>query len=388
MQLRDDDKIKQLILDHARGELDEAGEQELETWREKRVENEEMFQRVMSMENLEQGFLRFVKSPGAEEKTWNGILARTTRKAARVNRLRWIRYAAMIALPLIVGGMIYFMSGSSDKHEVIAESVQILPGKAKAELVLPGGDRVLLGEGGNSSVWNGVRSSGDTLYYRESEELQPDEKEELHVLRVPRGGEYTLVLADGTTVYLNAESELRYPKQFKGENRKVILVGEAYFDVYHNEQQPFLVEAGGMEVRVLGTSFGVRAYPEEENVLTTLVQGKVNVEADGRVVRLQPGEQADYDKADKLLTTAKVDVNLFVGWKDGRLIFDNAPLEVILSELGRWYSFDVFYANENLKQIPYSLNVRKDEHISGVLKLIERTRKVKFEINNQTIIVK
>ncbi|MCQ4874341.1 FecR family protein [Butyricimonas paravirosa] len=388
MQLRDDDKIKQLILDHARGELDEAGERELETWREKRVENEEMFQRVMSMENLEQGFLRFVKSPGAEEKTWNGILARTTRKAARVNRLRWIRYAAMIALPLIVGGMIYFMSGSSDKHEVIAESVQILPGKAKAELVLPGGDRVLLGEGGNSSVWNGVRSSGDTLYYRESEELQPDEKEELHVLRVPRGGEYTLVLADGTTVYLNAESELRYPKQFKGENRKVILVGEAYFDVYHNEQQPFLVEAGGMEVRVLGTSFGVRAYPEEENVLTTLVQGKVNVEADGRVVRLQPGEQADYDKADKLLTTAKVDVNLFVGWKDGRLIFDNAPLEVILSELGRWYSFDVFYANENLKQIPYSLNVRKDEHISGVLKLIERTRKVKFEINNQTIIVK
>ena len=388
MQLRDDDKIKQLILDHARGELDEAGERELVTWREKRVENEEMFQRVMSMENLEQGFLRFVKSPGAEEKTWNGILARTTRKAARVNRLRWIRYAAMIALPLIVGGMIYFMSGSSDKHEVIAESVQILPGKAKAELVLPGGDRVLLGEGGNSSVWNGVRSSGDTLYYRESEELQPDEKEELHVLRVPRGGEYTLVLADGTTVYLNAESELRYPKQFKGENRKVILVGEAYFDVYHNEQQPFLVEAGGMEVRVLGTSFGVRAYPEEENVLTTLVQGKVNVEADGRVVRLQPGEQADYDKADKLLTTAKVDVNLFVGWKDGRLIFDNAPLEVILSELGRWYSFDVFYANENLKQIPYSLNVRKDEHISGVLKLIERTRKVKFEINNQTIIVK
>ena len=388
MQLRDDDKIKQLILDHARGELDEAGERELGTWREKRVENEEMFQRVMSMENLEQGFLRFVKSPGAEEKTWNGILARTTRKAARVNRLRWSRYAAMIALPLIVGGMIYFMSGSSDKHEVIAESVQILPGKAKAELVLPGGDRVLLGEGGNSSVWNGVRSSGDTLYYRESEELQPDEKEELHVLRVPRGGEYTLVLADGTTVYLNAESELRYPKQFKGENRKVILVGEAYFDVYHNEQQPFLVEAGGMEVRVLGTSFGVRAYPEEENVLTTLVQGKVNVEADGRVVRLQPGEQADYDKADKLLTTAKVDVNLFVGWKDGRLIFDNAPLEVILSELGRWYSFDVFYANENLKQIPYSLNVRKDEHISGVLKLIERTRKVKFEINNQTIIVK
>ena len=168
----------------------------------------------------------------------------------------------------------------------------------------------------------------------------------------------------------------------------MILVGEAYFDVYHNEQQPFLVEAGGMEVRVLGTSFGVRAYPEEENVLTTLVQGKVNVEADGRVVRLQPGEQADYDKADKLLTTAKVDVNLFVGWKDGRLIFDNAPLEVILAELGRWYSFDVFYANENLKQIPYSLNVRKDEHISGVLKLIERTRKVKFEINNQTIIVK
>lgn len=388
MQLRDDDKIKQLILDHARGELDEAGERELKAWREKRAENEEMFQRVMSMKNLERGFLRFVKTPEAEEKAWNGILARTTRKTVRRNRLRWIGYAAMFVLPLIVGGIIYFMSGSPGKNDVIAESVQILPGKAKAELVLPGGSKVLLGEGGNPSVWNGVRNSGDTLYYRESGKQQPDEREEFHVLRVPRGGEYTLVLADGTTVYLNAESELRYPKQFKGENRKVILVGEAYFDVYHDEQQPFVVEAGGIEVRVLGTSFGVRAYPEEENVLTTLVAGKVNVEADGQVAKLQPGEQADFDKAGKRLTTAKVDVNLAVGWKDGRLIFDNAPLEVILAELGRWYSFDVFYANENLKGIPYSLNVRKDERISGVLKLIERTRKVKFEINNQTIIVK
>ena len=208
------------------------------------------------------------------------------------------------------------------------------------------------------------------------------------MLRIPRGGEYTLVLADGTTVYLNAESELRYPVKFSGERRKVYLRGEAYFDVVRDEQKPFTVEARGVEVLVLGTSFGVRAYEGEENVLTTLVQGRVDVSAEGQRVKLIPGQQADFNRESERLTVAEVDVELYVGWKDGRLVFDNQPLSVILDELGRWYSFDVTYANEELKRIPYSVNIKKHEDIAHVLKFIERTGKVKFEINENKIVVK
>ena len=207
-------------------------------------------------------------------------------------------------------------------------------------------------------------------------------------MRVPRGGEYTLVLADGTTVYLNAESELRFPKQFKGKSRKVYLEGEGYFDVQRDEKQPFVVEVKQVEVRVLGTSFGIRAYTGEANVLTTLVRGRVNVEAGGKQVELSPGQQADFNRGNDRLTVTEVDVEQYVSWKDGRLVFDNKPLEFILEELGRWYSFDVFYTNKELKGIPYSLNIKKHEDIAHVLKFIERTGKVKFEINKNTIIVK
>ena len=268
-------------------------------------------------------------------------------------------------------------------------SSRIVPVASMAELVLPDGTKVMLDREMNRALEEGVRNSGDTLNYTEvvSGGLQ-DSCEIYHTLRVPRGGEYTLVLADGTTVYLNAESELRFPKQFRGKKRKVYLTGEGYFDVQRNEKQPFIVEAQQVAIRVLGTSFGVRAYTREVNVLTTLVQGRVNVEAGGKQVELSPGQQADFSRGNDRLTVTKVDVEQYVSWKDGRLVFDNKPLEFILEELGRWYSFDVFYTNKELKEIPYSLNIKKHEDIAHVLKFIERTGKVKFEVNKNMIIVK
>ena len=388
MQIRDDDRIKQLILNHVKGELDDAGERELRVWREANEEHEEMFQRLVSTRNLEEGFRRFVKSPEAENWAWERILNRTTRGGRRARRLSWIQYAAMFALPLVIGGIVYFSLNREGEKAQVAVVAEITPGKAKAELILPGGDKVLLTDGANRTVGNGVSNAGDTLRYEDAEGGQPGGAEEYHLLRIPRGGEYTLVLADGTTVYLNAESELRYPVKFSGERRKVYLRGEAYFDVARDEQKPFTVEARGVEVLVLGTSFGVRAYEGEENVLTTLVQGRVDVSAEGQRVKLIPGQQADFNRESERLTVAEVDVELYVGWKDGRLVFDNQPLSIILDELGRWYSFDVTYANEELKRIPYSVKIKKHEDIAHVLKFIERTGKVKFEINENKIRVK
>ena len=341
------------------------------------------------MERLESGIRRFVKTPEQQELEWNRILSRTVRKKRSSRKMLWMRYAAMFILPLLVGGIVYLSWDSTREVKSEKTSSRIVPGASMAELVLPDGTKVMLDREMNRALEEGVRNSGDTLNYTEvvSGGLQ-DSCEIYHTLRVPRGGEYTLVLADGTTVYLNAESELRFPKQFRGKKRKVYLTGEGYFDVQRNEKQPFIVEAQQVAIRVLGTSFGVRAYTREVNVLTTLVQGRVNVEADGQQVELNPGQQADFNRENDRLTVAEVDVEQYVGWKDGRLVFDNKPLEFILEELGRWYSFDVFYTNKELKEIPYSLNIKKHEDIAHVLKFIERTGKVKFEVNKNMIIVK
>lgn len=392
MELRDDDRIKRLIIRYVKGVIDEREAKELMTWVEESVEHEKLFQRVVDMDHLENGIRRFVKTKAGEEKAWRQLLNRTIRKDRRARRIGWMQYVALFALPLGLIAAFFLMEKSEKRNDSVLVS-QIVPGDPKAVLILPDGQEITLEHpgAGQTSVFlsGGVQNNGDTLNYEGlGGKLMDDSIGIYHTLRVPRGGEYTLVLADGSTVYLNAGSELRYPVGVNGTTRTVYLRGEAYFDVKHDERLPFLVEVEGLEIRVLGTSFGVRAYREEQNILTTLVQGRVDVWADGKQVKLVSGEQAGFSKVSKQLTTAKVEVEQFIGWKNGRLIFDNQPLEIILADLGRWYSFDVIYAGEALKQIPFSLNIKKYEDIIPVLKFIEKIGKVKFEINKHTIIVK
>lgn len=207
-------------------------------------------------------------------------------------------------------------------------------------------------------------------------------------MKIPRGGEYVLVLSDGTTVYLNAESELTYPVKFSGKDRRVCLKGEAYFEVERDTCKPFIVEANSLEIQVLGTEFGVRAYGDEECVRTTLKKGKVSVESEGCGVILTPNMQASFDKKTSQMDVREVNVDLFLGWKDGRLIFDNCSLEDILKDLGKWYDFDVRYAREDARLIPFSLNIKKHDAFAEVLQLLEDTGCVKFDIRDNVVVVK
>lgn len=388
MNEREYERIKELLTRYGRGELDEAGERELAAWRESDAEHEEMFGRLMSVRNMEEGIRRFVKSPEEDAQTWERILDRTLRRSRRARRLAWIRYAAAVVLVIGAGSAMWWLSGRTERRTEPVVVARIEPGKARAELILPEGRRVLLDETAPDTVAGRLSRRGDTLSYASAAQEPAGLAVETHALRIPRGGEYTLVLADGTTVYLNAETELRYPARFTGGERRVELTGEAYFEVSRDEARPFVIVAGGMDVRVLGTSFGVRAYEREERVLTTLVEGRVNVEADGRTAALRPGQQAVYDRKVRDIAVREVDPEQFVGWKDGRLVFDNAPLSFILDELGRWYSFEVFYTAERLKDIPFSLNIKKHDDIARVLRFIEQTGKVRFDVKGHTITVK
>lgn len=386
MNIKTQRHLSRLIFRYLRDRLNEEESRELERWRAASEAHELLFRRLLSSAHWQRSIGRFVKNESDTQSEWEIIRQRTVGRDRGKRTIRWYRYAVAIFLPLLIASG-YFIKLSRTPQEKTLISVPFIPGKSYAVLELADGTSIDLGETAVRGQIQGghweVRS--DSLKYCE-EGVKGGE--EYHTLKVPRGGEYTLVLADGSKVFLNAESSLKYPVLFSGDLRKVKLEGEAYFEVKRNPEKPFVVDIGGMQVNVLGTTFGIRAYADEREIRTTLVSGRVNVSAGKQVYELKPSEQAVFDKQTEAVKVAAVDTELFVGWKDGRLVFDNCSLERILKDLGRWYSFEVFYATSAAKEIPFSLNIRKHEKFAQVLELMQSTGKIQFEINKNTVIVK
>lgn len=385
MEIQNQQYIAQLVVLYIQNRLSDEQVQDLKAWRSESESHEALFQNMLLESYWNERIVRFVKSESESDAEWRKI-RRVTLGEPRVMWRKVMRYAAVWLLLLTVaGGVFYFVNRESGRDETTL--MAFVPGGRNAVLELPDGTLVDLksaGERGEvqGTNWSVVR---DSLKYQMAKR---NEEEVYHTLRVPRGGEYTLVLSDGTKVFLNAESSLRYPVHFCGDFRKVELEGEAFFEVTHNAERPFIVKVGALQVNVLGTCFGVRAYSDETDVRTTLVSGRVNVLVESRVYTVNPSEQAVYDKSSNCVTVEPVNTELFVGWKDGRLVFDNCPLEVILSVLSRWYSFEVFYVGEGVKAVPFSLNVRKYDEITAVLELMQSTGKIRFESKRNTIIVR
>lgn len=209
-----------------------------------------------------------------------------------------------------------------------------------------------------------------------------------NMIWVPQGGEYHLTLSDGTEVWLNAETELKFPTRFAEARRIIELSGEAYFKVAGDTARPFIIRTDDISVKVLGTSFGVRSYREESTISTTLVSGCVEVQGIHGKVHLDPSHQAVYDKNTCDLAVRAVNTELYTGWKDGKMLYDNCPLEEILRDLKRWYSFEVFYTNSEIKRIPFTLNIQKHDKINGILELMQKTGRVQFDIKENTVIVR
>ena len=226
----------------------------------------------------------------------------------------------------------------------------------------------------------------DTLNFMKNNDVVVAENS-YTVIEIPRGGEYVVRLEDGTVVYLNSESELRIPVHFGSEERLVWLKGEAYFNVEHESKRRFIVRTDRADVSVLGTEFGVRAYADEKKFLTTLVKGSVEVKSENNVHRIEPGEQAKVDNAGSI-AVAKVNTDEFVAWKLGRIVFTDARLEDIMNELQRWYDFNVFYTNSELKELRFSMDIVKYKEVSEIFDLMEKIRRVSFEVNGNNVILK
>ncbi|WP_147678993.1 FecR family protein [Algibacter pacificus] len=300
------------------------------------------------------------------------------------------KYASAIVVFITVGYFYLTKDTQVENITPITANNLIEIGSDKAILTLEDGSNVIL-EKGQAYVSENVSGNGKEIVY--NTKLKSTKNINYNYLTIPRGGQYFVKLSDGTQVWLNSDSKLKYPVQFvDGETRVVeLLYGEAYFDVSPSDQHrnsKFKVFTGDHEIEVLGTEFNINAYKDESEIYTTLVEGKVSVNSGILHKQLIPGEQSKYNKKDNIINISKIDVYNEVSWKRGAFSFKGKPLKDIMNVLSRWYNFEVYFENKSLEKKTFGGVFSKDQRIEDILMLFENTNKISFEISGKTIIVK
>ena len=301
-------------------------------------------------------------------------------------RLRVLRISVAAAVVLLAVGSFYFFKGEGDGKRDTVPSIALISAQ-RPTLKLNDGSVVLLDSVAAGFEEEGVtvsRRGGSTLAYLAGDTLGSGTLA-YNTLNVPKGAEFNLVLADGTQVWLNAESKLKYPVVFGSEERVVELEGEGFFKVSKDASRPFRVKTKSQVVEVLGTEFNVDAYPDEGYVYTTLVEGKVKVDAEGKSLELVPGMQSVVGGQE--MYSRKVNTGDVVSWKNGMFVLEDKSLEEIMSKLARWYDFNIFYQNQAVKEITFKGKIPRYASFESILDILERTGEVKFKVSGQTVTV-
>ncbi len=311
------------------------------------------------------------------EKNLRAIIEKekSKKKVLGINNLnRIMKYAAVLVIALTAS---YFLLNNSDNNSsVISNTVvdtEIKPGTNKAILELEDGSKVNL-EKGELVQTNNAKSNGAEIIY--TTKSTTAYKLEYNTLTIPRGGQYFVELSDGTKVWMNSESQLRYPVSFvAGQARKIELVyGEAYFDVSpssnHNGAE-FKVFNSGQEIKVLGTEFNVKAYKEESHIYTTLVEGKVLVSYDDLEQELLPNQQSNINVKSKILMVKTVDVYNEISWKEGVFSFEKKPFKEVMTVLSRWFDMDVTIKNKEIETVLFDGVLGKEQDIDEILTVVK-----------------
>ncbi len=323
-------------------------------------------------------------------KAWRKVEGRIEERKTRWTGI-W-KYAAMFMVAL--GTAFYFSFHTADRPDLSVgpEVSSIFPGGQKAELFLAGGEHIIL----DSSVIpekfkvSGIALIKDQengkLHYQAS---SPDTtaEEALNRLNVPKGGEYSMFLADGSEVWINSESVLHFPVQFSAEKREVWLKGEAFFKVKKNPDCPFIVHVGGFDVTVLGTTFNVCAYEGDVRWQTTLVEGKVQIaDVQGELI-LQPSHQYVLHPRTGEREVEEVDTELYTSWVNGKFYFSAYTFEEIVQKLERWYDFTMVYTDESIRKKRFSGAINRDRPLEEILRHLESISELRFNILEKEITV-
>lgn len=386
MGVKNDITIIRLILGHWAGKLSEPEKKELDNWLAQSEKHRVYFQKWCNDERQNELLSKIgCYAPG---EGWQQVVRK---RNMRRNRRWWLVAAASVAI--LFGGLaVYRYSKIPVSLPLASEETSIYPGKRMARLITPSGEAVLLDTLRQTEIQQMKlhNDQGRVVIQAACGDANGDQPV-YHCLEVPRGGEFSFLLPDSTTVFLNAESRLRFPDRFvPGSERIVYLSGEAYFDVKRDPRSPFLVCLEHSAVKVTGTSFNVKAYPDDTNEATTLISGTVSmgIGTTEQWIVLKPGEQGYYDATRKTLSQQTVDVNYYTAWKDGVFAFYRQPLEEVMKTLGRWYLFDTHYQNEALKSILYTGKINRHASIREVLHTFELMDELTFDIKGKEVIVR
>ena len=386
------DRIAYLIAGHLSNSLSTEERQELDAWIVESDENLELFEKLTDEDNIELALQQYRRME--EEK--RAAFDRVRQKIAREHKSWFKRIGPYLVAACLLTVAVYGYWAIQGRESLNDNAVSPLPrkedvppGSDKAVLTLSDGRTIILDSTAKGLLAEDMGAkvlvpSGGTISYEGI--VLPDAG--YHTLSIPRGGQYQLLLPDGSKVWLNAESSIRFPLAFAKGERRVELRGEGYFEVQKDAYRPFVVSVSsgpGLtgEVKVLGTHFNIDAYGDEAVIKTTLLEGSVQVEIKGNKKLLQPGEQALMGKDIKIV---KADVAAQTAWKEGKFLFRDATIKSMGEQIRRWYDVDVRY--EGRIDQHFNTEMPRDLPLSRVLEIFEKTRQVHFDRQGKKLVIR
>ena len=391
--LRIADRITYLIFGHLKGTLTPEEGEELDDWITESDENLELFERLTDESNIEIAMQQYREVEKEKAKALAEVKNKIHSKESLIKKI-W-PYLIAASVMLVVVSLYLFKTGREEKNRETplaqnAGKQEIKGGLDKAVLTLSDGRTIILDSTGAGLLANeghitiNKGAKGEIVY----DGMDQAMKNNYNTVAVPRGAQYKIVLGDGTNVWLNAESSVKFPAGFAANLREVELKGEAYFEVAKNAERPFKVkiispygEAGSVEV--LGTQFNIDSYGDEGVVKATLVEGSVRVERNGKTRMLSPGEQALMAND---ITVVQTDVQKETAWKDGKFLFRDANIRSIGEQIKRWYDLEVEYQGQVSQH--FNTEASRDTPLSKLLNALEGTGQVKFQLNGKKLIIK
>jgi transmembrane sensor len=383
------DRLVLLITRQMSGELDPEETRELELWAAKAPENRRFLDQFSNEVLLEKEIAIWNNiDPAQGYNRW--IAYRQSRRRLRILRFSGWSVAASLLLAVVIGDLIGRRHLSKRVAPAVAMKREpVMPGKNTAILTLSNGQQLVLdsvskgelGIQGNSRL---IKADSGSLSYLPS---GGDEAATIYnTLTTPKAGQYQLTLPDGTRVWLNNVSSIRYPTSFKGKDRMVELTGEAYFEIAKDAARPFIVKVRDELVQVLGTSFNIMSYPEEGGTQTTLLTGEVRVKtAAGAAVELKPDQQAEVKTGGKLIVLKDVPSQDIVSWKNGFFYFGRASFGAVMRQLARWYDVEVVYEGK-MPDVEFGGKIDRSVPLDDLLKFLDKNQ-IHFRLEGQKLIV-
>jgi transmembrane sensor len=308
-------------------------------------------------------------------------------------KYNWLKVAALLIVTLSAGLWFTVWHQKANQAKVLAKSkpVEIHPGGNKAYLTMANGSRIVLNDvqNGKLAVQSGIQVSKEKnglLVYDIKKTPDSSAITQFNTITTPRGGQYQVLLADGTKAWLNAASSIKFPVAFNGHERRVEITGEVYFEVAKNKEWPFIVKANNVNVQVLGTHFNISAYPDDEAITTTLMEGSVRMSKGAASALLVPGQQGISINNKQNITLQSADIEATEAWRKGLFIFHDETIDNVMKMMARWYDVEIEYQG-NVKNKEFGGSISKYKNINVLLENMKLTGAIHYKINGRRVVV-